>query len=40
VRNRLNEERLDHILEQPEVIDAIEKSIATAFEQKDFGFTS
>ena len=40
VRNRLNEERLDHILEQPEVIDAIEKSIATAFAEKDFGFTS
>jgi hypothetical protein len=39
VRNRLSQEKLRHVLEQPEVIAAIEKSISTAFEHKDFGFT-
>lgn len=39
VKNRLNEEKLRHVLEQPEIIAAIEKSISTAFEHKDFGFT-
>ncbi len=39
VKNRINEQRLSHVLEQPDVIAAIEKSITTAFERKDFGFT-
>lgn len=39
VRNRLSEEKLQHVLENPEIIDAIERSIAGAFESKDFGFT-
>lgn len=39
VRNRLSEEKLRRVLETPEVIAALEQSIATAFENKDFGFT-
>lgn len=39
VKNRLNEEKLSRVLEKPEVIDAIEKSISTAFKAKDFGFS-
>jgi hypothetical protein len=38
VRNRLNEEKLLRILEKPEVIAALERSISSAFEHKDFGF--
>lgn len=39
VKNRLNDEKLQHVLENPEIIAAIEKSIAAAFKAKDFGFT-
>ncbi len=39
VRNRLSEEKLHRVLETPEVIAALEQSIASAFERKDFGFT-
>lgn len=38
VRNRLSDEKLQHVLETPEVIAALERSISTAFENKDFGF--
>lgn len=38
VRNRLSPEKLAHVLENPEVIAALESSISTAFESKDFGF--
>lgn len=38
VRNRLSDEKLQHVLETPEVIAALERSITTAFENKDFGF--
>lgn len=38
VRNRLSEEKLRRVLEKPEVIDALERSISTAFERKDFRF--
>jgi hypothetical protein len=38
VKNRLNEDKLARVLENPEVISAIEKSIGVAFAQKDFGF--
>jgi hypothetical protein len=38
VKNRLNDEKLQHVLENPEIIAAIEKSIAAAFKDKDFGF--
>lgn len=40
VRNRLSEEKLRRVLETPEVISAIERSITTAFEHKDFGFSN
>jgi hypothetical protein len=39
VRNRLSEEKLRQVLENPDVIDALERSIKTAFASKDFGFT-
>ncbi len=39
VRNRLSDEKLARVLEKPEVIDALEHSISSAFERKDFGFT-
>jgi hypothetical protein len=39
VRNRLSEEKLQGVLETPEVIDAIERGISSAFESKDFGFS-
>jgi hypothetical protein len=38
VRNRLSQEKLQHVLENPEIISAIERSITSAFETKDFGF--
>ena len=39
VKNRLNEQRLEGVLENPEIIQALEQSIAAAFEKRDFGFT-
>ena len=39
VRNRLNEEKLRRVLQTPEVIAAVESSIHSAFERKDFGFS-
>jgi hypothetical protein len=39
VRNRLSQEKLAKVLEKPEVIAALEHSISSAFESKDFGFT-
>ena len=38
VKNRLNDDKLAGVLENPEVIGALEKSIAAAFKAKDFGF--
>ena len=38
VRNRLSDEKLQHVLENPEVIEVVEAAIASAFETKDFGF--
>jgi hypothetical protein len=38
VRNRLSEEKLRRVLENPEVMAALERSIASAFRSKDFGF--
>lgn len=40
VRNRLSEERLAHVLETPEVMDALEEQIAHSFKSKDFGLLS
>lgn len=39
VRNRLSEDKVRKVLENPEVMTAIESSISSAFERKDFGFT-
>ena len=39
VRNRLSAEKLARVLEKPEVIAALEQSISSAFEHKDFGFS-
>jgi len=38
VRNRLSSERIQHVLENPEVVGALEDQIAEAFEKRDFGF--
>jgi hypothetical protein len=40
VRNRLSDEKLAHVLENPEIIAAMQASISQAFTAKDFGFTS
>jgi hypothetical protein len=39
VRNRLSDEKLAGVLENPEVISALEAEIVNAFEKRDFGFT-
>ena len=39
VRNRLSAEKLARVLEKPEVMAALEQSISSAFENKDFGFS-
>ena len=37
VKNRLSEERLARVLENPEVIAALEEQIAQSFKTQDFG---
>ncbi|MDH4140403.1 MAG: hypothetical protein OEV43_07515 [Coriobacteriia bacterium] len=39
VKNRLSEEKLSHVLENPEVLSALEEEIAASFKRKEFGFT-
>jgi hypothetical protein len=39
VKNRLNEEKVAHVLENPEIAAAIEEQIANAFKTRDFGFS-
>ena len=39
VKNRLSEEKLAQVLENPEVIDALEEQIASSFQKRDFGFS-
>ncbi len=39
VRNRLSEERVQHVLADPEVVAVIEEQICTSFQKRDFGFT-
>ena len=39
VKNRLSDEKVAHVLENPEVIGAIEAEIANAFGTRDFGFS-
>ncbi len=38
VRNRLSDERVRHVMEQPEVLEALEAQISDAFERREFGF--
>lgn len=39
VKNRLSQERLEHVLTNPEIAAALEEQIAASFEKRDFGFT-
>ncbi len=39
VKNRLNEEKVARVLENPEIAAAIEQQISTAFRTREFGFT-
>jgi hypothetical protein len=38
VKNRLNEEKVTRVLENPEISAAIEEQISNAFRTRDFGF--
>ena len=38
VKNRLSEERLAKVLENPEVVAALEEQIAQSFRTREFGF--
>lgn len=40
VKNRLNEDRLNKIMETPEVVIALEEQIAQSFKTRDFGLLS
>ena len=40
MKNRLSEEKLAHVLENPEVIAALEEQIAQSFKTRDFGLLS
>ncbi len=39
VKNRLSEERLGHVLENPEVASALEQQISDAVQRREFGFS-
>ncbi len=38
VKNRLSEEKLAHVLENPEVATALEQQISESFKRREFGF--
>jgi hypothetical protein len=38
VRNRLSEQRIGHVLENPHVLEAVERDIVASYETKDFHF--
>lgn len=40
VRNRLTDEKREEILQNPEVVDALEQEIKSAFQTPDLGFPS
>ena len=40
VRNRLSDEKREHILENPEVVDALEHEIQSAFQPPEIGFSN
>lgn len=39
VKNRLSEERLERVLENPEIVGALEEQIAASFQKREFGFS-
>ena len=39
IKNRLDEEKMDHVLENEEVVKAVEEEISAAFRDKDFKFS-
>ncbi|HEY5540367.1 MAG TPA: hypothetical protein VIL41_02820 [Coriobacteriia bacterium] len=39
VKNRLSEEKVRAVFENPEVVDALEEEIQSAFQKPDIGFT-
>jgi hypothetical protein len=40
VRNRLNDEKREELLQNPEVIEALEQEIHSAFQAPDIGYSS
>ena len=40
VRNRLSDEKVQNVLENPEVVDALEQEIKSAFKAPDIGFSN
>jgi hypothetical protein len=40
VRNRLSDEKVQEVLANPEVVDALEREIQTAFKAPDIGFSN
>jgi hypothetical protein len=38
VKNRLSEDKVSHVLENPEIVAVVEEQISEAFRTKDFGF--
>ncbi|GAB4274014.1 MAG: hypothetical protein Kow0056_01740 [Coriobacteriia bacterium] len=38
VKNRLSEEKVAHVLENPEIVTVVEEQISEAFRTRDFGF--
>ena len=40
VRNRLNDEKREELLQNPEVIEALEQEIQSAFQAPDIGYSS
>jgi len=39
VKNRLSEQKVAHVLENPEIASALEEQIAASFQKRDFGFS-
>jgi ribosomal protein L17 len=39
VKNRFSEDKVAHVVENPEIAAAIEEQIATAFRKREFGFS-
>ena len=39
VKNRLSEDKLSHLIENPEIGAALEEQIASSFQKREFGFS-